>query len=649
MLLRHESNEVTNDQDATGKCMMDWLSDDMVVEVCSFLDVYSLLSMVKALRLVKGYQPLVKRLARVSVTFDPRRDGTLHAEVLANLKCITWYLGSRFMDYGEYLSHKYPGYHFAYTVDGLAILDELPSATTELRVYSRNEPITSFSRPGMRWPCQLRKLVISGKFGPLHLSPPESLQFLAVRDTEGSGEVIINGPIPNLTTLSLGVHSFEITGDEPLAVKKLKLWRTGHSIPDGLLKLILRCTALTHLSTDYMGLECPSTVQELHLLTETVPNDDRVTWLTLAVPCEIKLPALTVLTVELFDLINLVVPATVTRLTLISRALEVRNTLHGKRITNVPGINTLTLIKKGLYEDQLHIPSLKKWAALESITIDGFDMHCPCIDAPKVSSVVLTECSLQDIHFDCDHLQFVTFSRCELMSSLALPDTVESLDLADSIFRSKTVFVYAQSLSRLNATSLGNVQVYYNSTRLEFAGAHWQDLRYFGPMEGNSISQFPRYELANQDFSCPRYGDWHFPEDTMYIRRKINKERSVILPPATTFAHFSFLGVPRVAFSQLWSQVPDLRYLKIEFSSLIETLCLPLLVKYLSLYLPHSLIESCFEVTFDSYPTALEWLYIGCSDLGTPETGTRWLDLDSIGGCALHPNLRFINSKPVNI
>ena len=116
MLLRHESNEVTNDQDATGKCMMDWLSDDMVVEVCSFLDVYSLLSMVKALRLVKGYQPLVKRLARVSVTFDPRRDGTLHAEVLANLKCITWYLGSRFMDYGEYLSHKYPGYHFAYTV-----------------------------------------------------------------------------------------------------------------------------------------------------------------------------------------------------------------------------------------------------------------------------------------------------------------------------------------------------------------------------------------------------------------------------------------------------------------------------------------------------------------------------------------------------
>ncbi|CAN3474713.1 hypothetical protein DICA0_B06876 [Diutina catenulata] len=638
------------EEDWTCDEMLDRLNDDTIVEVCSFLDVYSLLSMVKALAGVPYLRSVHKRLANLPVSLDTLKDEHLQAEVMAHLHRVTWHTSN--MDSIQFFAYKYPGYHFSVGVDyntgvGLEVIEKLPQQTTSIKLWLNESPL-EYAAP-KAWPSELRELTVTTAARSLVVSPPTSIRKLKIK----SPSVVITNTMPNLTHLALKVNSVKTKG--PICVRNLEISGWGKVEFTSIQRFVEQCQGVVRLVTDLPGLKYSDSVTDLSLTTNAVPRDPRITSLTLVRETvhPFDLPQLRKLTVMASDYRQLIVPASVTELTLspsrTDKGIADIYTILTTQVVNPASIVALTLKGNHGTRSSLMMPTLKNWTALSVLTVEDFTMPYICVDAPALDTLTVNNCDLENICIMCSTIRKLELPNNDICHVPVLPDSVEYLDITYNPPLEKNLFIFAKRLATLIVSSNDWIErVYYNSARLRLADADWYSLEYFGPMNSGTISQLPCYMFDSFDSAPFIDGKWKYDAETTQVGQSVDVNsgyKEIRLPPAVEVVYLQFFSAYDIGqLMSVWCQAPRLKCLKMDFAlsgNDFNQLWLPSSAINISLLYPPDDNDASSDVwlMFGDRPTSLEWLYVS-------NRRVRW---ETIGGRIAHPNLRFVNGQSVNL
>ncbi|CAN3357858.1 hypothetical protein DICA3_C15324 [Diutina catenulata] len=621
------------------------LYDDIVTEICTYLDIYSVISMVKALTGAPHYQALKERIANINVFYDWREEKYFMADVMAYLNKVTWH--SDDLNQIKFIAYKFPGYSIStgvnlFEVNEIESIDDLPDSTTtiQLKFSVRISSVVKLQQ----WPSSLQELRIWSNTSDLILSLPPTLRKIVV----DSPAVTFESKIPPLAYLELHATSIKVETSEPILVKKLSVWGQGGYDLINLNQFVSQCRGVKYFRTDVFGLEYPSSTQEIGVYSDCVPRDDRVTDFTLVqgIP-DFKLRNLKRLAVSLNGFRGLLIPPSVSVLELNdlspTKFSPGTGTVLAAGVVRPDRITSLTLISEfGL---PLNIPSLQKWGSLNSLKVKNYSMPYSKLDAPQLESVKIKSCHLVELELYSPVLRRLILRNNNLQTLHDLGPTVEYLDISSNNICREEITVPGEGLHTLIVDNNPIQSVRYVSTRLKFAQADWGRLKYFGPVHGNT-TQLPQYVITDMN-SKILAKDCAFDREMTQIYLEISTDGHISMPSSLeAFCLFSIDASYLSNLAPLWPQTPNLKYFIFDvFYKPFDDveLHLPSSAVYISLSFQN--IEPMVRFSLDDIrlvfdgPTKLEWLFVSNRRI-------RWA---TIGGRSTHPNLKVVNNKPVEL
>lgn len=628
-----------SESERTAQNMFLKLDGDDFVEICSFLSVEDLLSVVKALEGAPQYASIYQRVASIEIFYNSLTHPYLQAEVMAHLRRVVWHTDS--LQVAKFLAYKFPGYLFSVVVDLLEVefssVNDLPPNTTQIDLKLRNKHLQVVAD----WPAQLRVLQVSSDMRQIRVEPPPELAKLNIAGTR-----VLILAVPDVDYLGVFADSVEIAG-KPLKVKELELM--GKSSPSEAQAIVDRCRDLRVVKTRVGGLSYPESVRSFDFFVCQFPDDPRVNAVVLF-NLQYSLTNLRELTVLSDDLDGLAVPETVSRLTLIGldSAGYTTNPITALRgVKNPAGVTYLRLQgTRDEWPDRM--PLLKNWTALRTMVIQHLTIQEITLKAPLLEELVIEEAYLRELDVSgCPKLRLLLVPDNMLREVPAIPRALEYLCLAKNLFEAP-IFINSPNITTLLVQGNDKVKrVIYNSRRLHTANADWENLDYFGGVRSGKL-QLPQYILGSGSpvFDMARY---EFHPNTTKVTQRIDSMYEMGFPPAVEVMNLTFILYDLLALAKLWRQAPNLRCLTVNFTKVkrahdFNQVWLPLQLEYVSLkYLPTDPTIYTDEETpeawlmFNSKTTRLEWLHV-------ENRLVRW---ETLGGRLCHPNLKFVNGKDV--
>lgn len=574
--------------------LLERLDDDVLAEICLFLDPASLISMVKALLGIERFKATRDRIASVKVDFNSMTEPHLQADVMRFLRNVKWTTDN--LLFMTFLAKQHPGYDLV--GDFRMVLypgdfDPWPSSATTL--------YTPFN--GREYlPDNLRLLHLYALEGPVTVSLPQTLRELVLEGTKFR----VNTPFPRLDYLKLALEALDIKDDVPLYARLLCLDRRIDS--KEVQSLVNRCQGLRRLALATNGIQYPESVVEIDLYSrDGWPKDPRVTrlaWLADDEP-QTDLPNLKVLRIEGHGFEEVLVPSSVQSLTLESRK-EVK---LPKAILSAPShLVALVIVGKG--NTHFELPSLKLFTLLEKLTIRDCSIDHINVDGPQLIEVTVEMCNLRSIQFGfCSKVKRLHLRFNALAFLPPLPDTLEALNLTNNRLLKGPLVIAAVNLVDLAIDGCPARKVYYNSTRLCNVRALWESIMYFGPMD-QGISFDRRDKLVEGQYTSA----WQKASTATTVAVKLT-ENLPRLPETTEMLTLAVSDrVRSVNWEDLWEQTPNLKYLTINFGSnelCTDNLVVPALVMLLKLVYPNDDDDFGLEnfpdlkITFTGTPTSL--------------------------------------------
>ncbi|CAN3500331.1 hypothetical protein DICA1_C02762 [Diutina catenulata] len=573
--------------------LLERLDDDVLAEICLFLDPASLISMVKALSGIERFKATRDRIASVKVDFNSMTEPHLQADVMRFLRNVKWTTDN--LLFMTFLAKQHPGYDLV--GDFRMVLypgdfDPWPSSATTLYTpFNGREHL----------PDNLRSLHLYAREGPVTVSLPQTLRELVLEGTKFR----VNTPFPRLDSLKLDLEALDIKDDVPLYARSLSI---GVRIDfKAVQPLVNRCQGLRRLTLATDDIEFPESVVEIELdCVAQWPKDPRVTrlvWLADDEP-QTDLPNLKVLRIEGHGFEEVLVPASVQSLTLESRE-EVK---LPKAILSAPS-HLVVLVIEG-QGNHFELPSLKSLTSLEKLTIQDCLVDHINVDGPQLIEVTVESCDLRSILFDfCSKVKRLQLRENELTFLPPLPDTLEALDLTDNRSLKGLLVIAAVNLVDLAIDGCPARRVYYNSTRLCNVRASWESIGYFGLMDqGFSVDRSTK--LVEWQYTSA----WQRESTATTVALKLT-DAPPRLPETTEMLTLEVSDrVRSVNWEDLWEQTPNLKYLTINFGSnesCTDNLVVPASVMFLKLVYPNDDDDFGLEnfpdlkITFTSTPTSL--------------------------------------------
>lgn len=631
------------------KHLLDRLDNDALVEVCSFLDVESLISMVKALdhpRLRHTHD----RIASVSVNFDPVADFHLQVDVMLHLRRVRWKTSD--VSFMHLLKERFPLYEVICTIGELSPMKEeifLPNVTEiHQRLDFLHETIT-------HWPPYLRVLSIVTEMTLITVSLPQTLTKFSIE----ANNVHISSAIPRLKLLRVYARDLKTAFDGPIHVKRADLQLESD---EKLQQLVNRLNDLHTLFIISGQVTVPASVQRFEYGGLYWPRDPRLTDLKWFGNEPLHaLPNLENIHVIAMESERLHIEAPNVQTMLVYYA-DPEITCMVPELSQPSRLTSLTIRGNTSELNSISLASLKSFVALETFLAQDISIGLIDLDAPKLSSVTIRDCKLkQFLVLPNSRIKELVLASNILESLPSLPDTLETLELSDnSDLLDGHVEIYAVGLRKLNLHDTLVKSVYYNSKRLQFVCAEWDGLHTFRqidlllPPNLRLSGWTPEADMLDlMDSFDPKWkwgenmytSGWQDGLKLTAAAVRVYKQLPVLpVLQSTVVLHITSVAlVEKINWVHTWAQVPKLKFLTIDFRhvntrSLPNTLILPPQLLYVKLIYPDEDDEDdedepTVQVSFTSTPTSL----VGITVMNREDPEGKLMDLQA------HPNLKHVH------
>lgn len=538
------------------------LSDDVILIIATYLNIQSLIELVKAFDGLPQYGLLHGKLSRVPIKFDVTKHSAYKADVFVNLKSVVWkteYLSNLDEASFKFLSLEFPGYMFAkeLRLDEINELHSLPDSIVKLTM-NLDEHTREFASPN-RWPRCLRKLKIE-VYSELHLlcKPPNTLKEL----TFSNGTVFLDAPGLDLSYLNLG--SLEcFTTSTPIRVSHLEVpaGKYGElNTKDWVMAFVNSCQGLRRVTDGDLEFEVPDAIHEKAVTTEEWKADLGSRMLSadhhFIGHHNEPTPKLKSLKDQELMYDGIVVPPSVTELELSGYELSPED-FFGVTVKNPAGILSLTTCASVDNCDEVSYPSLENWTALKDLKIADAIIPKICIDEPNVECLSLTQCGVEHLQFKMgSFLRKVDLHRNAFEDRLPeFPDTVEWLNIEDCDLP-PVVSLNARGLVELFIDGNEIDELYFNTTHLRFVDN--LNMKFIGPMGSLGTSYLPPYLLK---WLGDKMTDFEFHPRTTQLTLRLDSQRKYDLPRGLVGIELELdSGYDLNSLSELWAQTPLLRF-----------------------------------------------------------------------------------------